>query len=503
MTEASLSSGPANRRRVCLVFALTAILFTGFFPPSGNPNEVSRIQAIAAFVDHGTFAIDATLKKYGVHEDRSRYDGHDYSNKAPGLIFAGIPIYALLRVFLPEPPDTNAAAFFIVRLLTVSLVSALALARFARRLARPPFRDEHGVAALAVAFGTPFLFFARSLFSHAWTASLLFLAWDQLRSAEEEPGKSERRLALAGFLAGWAVISEYTVAPVVLLLGIRVFAPRRLADLTKFCLGALPPLALLLVYNQICFGAVWSLSSAHEADPLYAASARQGLFGVGPPNLRVVWGYLFGVSRGTILFSPFWLWAIPGFVAWWRSGEDRRDCAFAAAAVALSVLILSGYPHWEGGYSLGSRYLVPLTFLAALGVPFAWRTPWSRWLFAAAASFSIAHFFLLTASWPYIPPSVHWPAANVAWWSLARHWVAQNLGHSLGLTPLWSLAIPGAATAWATWMSLASLLDRSRRAAVTAILAGIAVLALTIAVAPDIAPPEAAWRAWLFQYLQR
>ena len=33
----------------------------------------------------------------------------------------------------------------------------------------------------AVAFGTPFLFYARSFFAHAWTASLLFLAWDLLR----------------------------------------------------------------------------------------------------------------------------------------------------------------------------------------------------------------------------------------------------------------------------------------------------------------------------------
>src|SRR5262249_39402841 len=158
---------------------------------------------------------------------------------------------------------------------------------------------------------------------------------------------------------------------VVLLLGLRVFVGGRLAGLARFCLGALAPVALLLIYNFACFGSPWSLSSAHEAAPQYAEAARHGLFGVGPPSLRALLGFFFDPSRGLLLFSPFWIWAVPGFVAWWRSGQARRDCVFAVTAVAVSVVTLSGYAQWEGGFCLGSRYLVPLTFFAALGVPFA------------------------------------------------------------------------------------------------------------------------------------
>jgi hypothetical protein len=504
MTNHGPPPGTLVRRATLAAFALTALYFTGFFPPSDNPNELSRFQAIAAFVDDGTFSIDRLLAKYGNHEDKSVYDSRFYSNKAPGLAFAGTVPYRILRLFAGEPATGHARLFFVLRLLTVSLVSFLALSQFARRLAREPFRDEEAIVTLAVAFGTPFLFFARSFFSHAWTAALLFLSWDLAKSAEGQGSRHAGKFVLAGLLAGWALISEYTAAPILLLLAARVLWGSRLRGAFLFCLGILPPLALLLVYNKACFGSFWSLSSAHEASPLYAASAGHGLFGVGPPRSEAFLGYLFGSSRGLVLFSPFWLWAIPGFVLWWKAGIDRRDCVFAAVASLSYLVILSGYPHWEGGYSLGSRYLLPITFICALGIPFAIRSAWSRWLFLAAVAFSVAHFFLLTASFPYIPPSVSWPAANVAWWSLLRHWVAPNLAHALGVPSVWSLVVPAGATA--TAVGAATLLRgglRSRAGALAALLLGVCLLGLTIPLAPELSPQDAGWRAWLFNYLER
>lgn len=496
-----LLPGARARRATVAIFTMTFLYFTGFFPPSNNPNELSRIQSVVAFVDDGTPSIDRMLRKYGEHEDVSVYGGRSYSNKAPGLVFAALPVFRALRVFAGEPATGYAPLFAVLRLLTVSLVSLIALAKFARRLAGDPFRDERGLVTLAVALGTPFLFFARSFFSHAWTAGLLFLSWETGKTAEEEGSGRSLPMAAAGLLAGWALISEYTAAPIVLLLAVRVWLGGRFRSVVAFCLGLLPPLALLLAYNRACFGSPWSLSSAHEALPLYASSASHGLFGVGPPSARVIFEYLFSPSRGTILFSPFWLWALPGFVLWWKSRIARRDCAFAAAAAVLHVVILSGYPHWEGGYSLGSRYLIPALFFAALAIPFAIRAAWSRWLFTAAVAFSVAHFLLLTCSYPYIPPSVSWPAANVAWWSLVHYWAAPNIGRWIGLSPIWSLVPPALAVALALGLATVSRTGRPRARA-AAILAGIGALALTIAFAPGISTSLAGWRAWLFQFLQ-
>src|SRR5262249_8215621 len=95
-SAADPAHGTRARLAVLAVFAVNAIYFPELFPPANGPNELSRYEAVVAFVDHGTFAIDSTLKKYGDHEDKSVYGGRTYSNKAPGLIFAAIPVYRLL-----------------------------------------------------------------------------------------------------------------------------------------------------------------------------------------------------------------------------------------------------------------------------------------------------------------------------------------------------------------------------------------------------------------------
>src|SRR5215470_9176849 len=174
-------SAPAPReseRRAGLAaaagFFLLSVYFTGLFPPFGNPNELSRQEAVYAFVELGTFSIDKAIPVLGNHEDKSVWQGHFYSNKGPGLAFVAIPIYRALRVFLPAPTSSSDAIFVLVRILTVSLLFSIALARLSLRL--PPARGA-AMVVFSVAFGTPLLFYGRSFFGHAWTAALLFLAW--------------------------------------------------------------------------------------------------------------------------------------------------------------------------------------------------------------------------------------------------------------------------------------------------------------------------------------
>ena len=98
---------------------------------------------------------------------------------------------------------------------------------------------------------------------------------------------------------------------------------------------------------------------------------------------------------------------------------------------------MTGYPNWHGGWSLGNRYLVPILFFPALAIPHALRSPLSRAFFTAAVVASVGTHVLLTASWPYFPADVPWPAATGSGWFLARGWIAPSL---------WSrLSAPGAA----------------------------------------------------------
>src|SRR5713101_3690101 len=156
---------------------------------------------IYAAVEDGTFAIDHAISVLGDQEDKAASGGHFYSNKAPGLAFAAIPVYRLLRFFFPRPDSPTAPIFVLLRLLTVSLVCVVALARFGRRLAlRPEWVSVAPLVTFGVGFGTPFLYYARSFFGHAWTASLLFLAWDAL--SELGDAAPARGSTLSAVLAG-------------------------------------------------------------------------------------------------------------------------------------------------------------------------------------------------------------------------------------------------------------------------------------------------------------
>ena len=490
----------SSRRAVLLAFAFLSVYFSGFVPPGDNPNELSRIEAVFSRVESGTFAIDGAIRQLGDHMDKSVSGGRTYSNKAPGLIFAMIPPYRALRVLLPRPRHGTDVIFLLVRLSTVTLASLLALARLSRRLAERR-RNETvvPVVLLAVAMGTPFLFYARSLFSHAWTAALLFLAWDALKTGESHGEGAGAWPWLAGFLASWAAISEYTAAPIALLLAIRAAAGRR-RSLVAFAAGALLPLALLGAYDAACFGSPWTLSSAREWSPEYAALARRGLFGMSLPRPLVPLRVLLDPSRGLLLFSPFWIAFVPGARAWWRSREERLDAAFVIASAAVLLAAVMCYPHWEGGWSLGVRYLVPVFLIAALALPRALDTPRSQALFAAAAAFSVCNHFLLSSAYPHVPPTMWWPAANLSAWMIRRGFAAPNLGTALGLSSPPSLFAPLAAAVAAIVAAVRSLRETSPRASRAAAV-GAAAFAATLFLHPGIPRWEAEWRGKLTSFL--
>lgn len=489
----------SSRRAVSallLGFGLLAVLFTGLFPPFVNPNELSRFQTVYALVEQGSFAIDDATRVLGDHEDKAVSGGRTYSNKAPGLAIAAVPAYRLLRFFLPAPTSASAGALLpATRILTVSLLCVFALVRLSRRLMALPGAAAAPLILCAVALGTPYVFFSRTLFSHAWTAALLFLSWDLLSTAEER-GITRRETALyalAGLLAGWAAVSEYTVAPVAVLLAIRSGAGRVSRPLGLFVFGLAVPLLLLGAYNAACFGSPFILSSAREADPSYQKLASSGLFGFGPPSPRVGLAYLFHPARGVLIFSPFLLWCVPGFLRWWRSRERRADFLLALSTTLVYFVVMTGYPNWHGGWSLGSRYLLPVLFFPAMAIGYALVTPLSRGLFAAAVVFSVAGHFLLTSSWPYFPDDLGWPAAWGSGWFLARGWVAPSLFPASTGGMIAALCVAALAFAVPLALSIRAALPLSPRPALAVFLGALALAVLLAR------PPEPSFGARIFR----
>ena len=410
-------TGPEGARRACAIvvgaFALFCAWFTGFFPPFSNPNDLSRFEMVVAFVETGSFAIDSQLATLGDHEDKAVAGGRFYSNKAPGLAFAAIPVYRLLRLVLPPPDSPTAPILALVRLFTVSVACVLALAAFARRLLlRREWESLAAVVTFAVAFGTPFLYYARSFFGHAWTASLLFLAWDALsHRGSEGSARGHRGVALAGFLAGWALISEYTVAPVALALAVRAAIASRdrrpVARLLLFGAGAALPLAVSSVVRA---RGLSSLCRARAAAFLrLRASEREGGLRVSlPPGARHPALFTL-LSLGGCGVRPLVSRSEAASRRGLRPRRDGLDVSSADGIPQLARRMGARRPVSASRRLLrgaGSRYLLPLLFFPAAALPWALRTPISRGLFVAATAFSAATHLLETFSWPHFPADV-------------------------------------------------------------------------------------------------
>jgi hypothetical protein len=488
-------SGRRSRAGILVVvgFATLTVLFTGQFPPFSSPNELTRLETVHAAVEYGTFSIDRSLTVLGEQEDKSESAGHFYSNKAPGMALAAIPFYRFLRTFFPPPHAADSTIFILLRLLVVSTVCVLALLRFTVRVERRwPGRGV--LTAAAAAFGTPYLFYARSFLSHAWAAALVFLAWDlTILAREREASRLAGALAgAAGLVIGWAAISEYPVALLALALAWTVLIDRSPRRLAFFLLGAAVPLALLLAYDAVCFGSPFVLSSSRESLPEYSALASRGFFGFVWPQPRIALAYLVHPARGVLLFSPFLLWAAAGFVRGWRRDPDRREVRFAAPATLLFCAVLCGYPNWHGGWALGNRYLLPVLFLAAAAIPLALESPLSRVFFAGAATFSIGVHALAAATWPHFPLNVPWPPASGSAWFLVRGWVAPGVLPG-GADLLLALAIP-----LAVLVAALSQLPLRPGRWLLALGAGLALLTATLVRPPELSFGGRLWRAAVY-----
>ncbi|HEY8134001.1 MAG TPA: hypothetical protein VII12_19150, partial [Thermoanaerobaculia bacterium] len=91
----------ADRQLAVRLFLLTFVIYA-YFQAGGGWNQNSQFDLTRAIVERHTLAIDAYASNTG---DISQYNGHVYTNKAPGLSFIGAIPYALLYPFEHHPKD--------------------------------------------------------------------------------------------------------------------------------------------------------------------------------------------------------------------------------------------------------------------------------------------------------------------------------------------------------------------------------------------------------------
>jgi hypothetical protein len=328
---------PVGARRVAAWIAVFSFLCFAYFMPHWDWNQAARMDMTIALVNHHTFAIDRYQNDTG---DKDFFQGHYYSQKAPGQSLAGIPIYFAYKAFMsakgtpaPDRADDFAAQYLVV-LFTVAIPLALFLALFFWFLGYfSTSLVNRVVVTLAMGLATDLFAYGHELFAHVPEAVLLFVAFilayilGKREAAVRGPFTAyiaknpDSGAWLFGLCIGVAVIFEYPPATIAILISVYALTRVPLRTVGWMAIGGTSVLILMLAYNYAVYHNPRTLGYTSGSAAVIIGQLTQGFGGlVWPPTWDALWSLSFSSYRGLLFMSPYLLLAFPGLRLWARRG---------------------------------------------------------------------------------------------------------------------------------------------------------------------------------------
>ena len=116
-------------------FLILAVVFVSYayFYQGGGWNQNSRFDLVRAMVERGTLRIDAYHENT---QDKAYYQGHYYSDKAPGVALLALPVAAIARPLLrvtgiePRSPRGLVATSYLATVFAVAFPDSFGLCLF-------------------------------------------------------------------------------------------------------------------------------------------------------------------------------------------------------------------------------------------------------------------------------------------------------------------------------------------------------------------------------------
>ncbi|MGH7502354.1 MAG: hypothetical protein ACREL7_11410 [Longimicrobiales bacterium] len=467
-------------------------------------SDVSRELYLAMSLGKSaSFQVDEYL---GLHPDLFEIEGRGaHINNNPGASFLAAIPYTLARpvieaVFALEPelrqpkppivyddprPNRNpfmnavrergldielglaAASIHAGLMVPLGVAAALIVFFFLRR----SLHDERIATWLALlyAFGTPIFFRSAFLNQNVLIAHAVLLAWVVAAPLAGPPDVElldehdrNRRLAWIGFLLGFTILCDYSGAPLALAFGLWVLwlgwrtggAKTGMGWATRFTLGAIPPIALLLYYQWRSFGSPWLPAQVYMPDTRFSTTGWNGFFW---PSPELLWRNLFDPRYGLFAFAPLLAVAVVAPFVARPNGPTRVQLGLAFGASAALYIFISSVQFALLQWNTGVRYIVPavpLLFMAA--VPVLLRLP--RWALLAlvlmnvAISWSVA---MTRASVPDALATVFLRGPELPWLTVLRKTAAGYAPFLAGgASPVMIFAFVGCAL-WLVWRGAA------------------------------------------------
>ena len=432
-----------NRRTATSLFLLLLLCYTYILPRWADWSQNSRLDLTLAIVDQGTLCIDDYYYNTG---DYALFEEHHYTDKAPGPSFLAVPVYAVVRPVLQSMPVQglleriakrpafvatlredgtglvkekiyNALVLYVVTVVVVSIPAAtlgVLIYCFLGHLGA----SEAWKVSIVLIYGlaTSALPYSGAFFSHQLAAFLMFGAFFlgfQMRRRALSP----RWTLAAGLMLGYSLISEYPtilIAGAVFLYIVLTLPWRRW--LVALLLAGVPPGLLLMAYNWAIFHT--PLPVGYRYSELYTELHSTGFLSLTYPRPDALWGITFGSFRGLFYVSPVLLLAVAGLWAWWRTDRLRAEWAVCLWATISFFLFNGSSIMWQGGFSIGPRYLVPMLPFLVMGLG-AFAVRWGE-LFWVRGLTALLAVWSGVAIWAETLGGQNFPIGHPTHFSIAR-----------------------------------------------------------------------------------
>lgn len=373
INQSQTATLPHRSCNLSISLTLFLILFFSYayFWQYRSWNEGSRLILTIALVERGTVVVDGYEQQTG---DLAYREGHFYSLKPPGHAWLAVPVYAAMHLCgVTHPLQSGPIQYWWPDYLLTVLTSGL-LTAVTSVLLYVLARDEGCTTCQALLIGGGY-----GLCSPAWPYATLFCGHQVgafcaisaiaiLRKCRERSNWSCLWTGLAGLLAGWSAVTEYTlVFAAIAIAGYFLVSGCPAKQLWPFLLAASACAFSLMTYHTVAFGNPIKTGYAFVANPEFQnVYTRDNPIGLGWPSMKTAVAILFS-GHGLVWYAPLAFLIPIGLFRWIRESKWSW-LGLHMLTLGGAFMVNAAHPTWTGGHSTGPRYLQavsPFFFIAA------------------------------------------------------------------------------------------------------------------------------------------
>lgn len=334
---------------------------------SRTADEYNTFYMTQSMVLRGSTAVPQAVQLHNFY-GRLDLQGQPRTAYPPGQAALCTPWYALGQYVLSRLPGVPADAMDLLvgfsTCLSSATFSALAVVFFFLLLVGIGIPVQLALFATAIlGLGTPIFAYSGWLFSEPLSAAaFLFVAW-VLFGHSREP-ISLQTAAFAGLILG---LTTWIRPTNVLAIGVFAIAillregKPALRAAAVLCAASAIGVVLLLARNGVLFGSPFDFGYPNAVPGTGIDNSFDTPIG------RGLYGLLLSPGKSVFLFAPPVILAGAGLRRLWK--RERGVATLAILFPLVYLVFFAQYAHWEGGYCVGPRYLVPsiALFCLALG----------------------------------------------------------------------------------------------------------------------------------------